>query len=469
MLVSRMILLFALIFGAQAFADVHGILKVVKGDVQIKSGKTGETSKARLGQEVYPKDTIITGPDSRAKVVMIDNNELNISPDTHLEIQSYEYNPAENKKDVLLNVIYGKVRSKVEQKYDGDSAKFQVKTPSAVAGVRGTDFITGYSPATKSTSVVTFRGAVEFGTPGANGKISNAVSVTAGKQASSTAGAPPSPPVQVPKAQLNQMEQETKAEAPSSGKQDARTPSNNSGGGKQQNSGDNGNGASNGPKGGDNGGGANNAAGGGAAQGGSTANNGNSNGGDNGGRAPAAAGNGPAGAGGGPNGGGANGPNGGSGGMAGAGGPPASGGGAGPTGMAGGPPAGAAGGGGPGPGGMAGGPPAGGMGPGPGGMAGGPPAGGAVGGFGPPGGPGGPGGGFAPPSAAGSMVQTGDFAGSTGGNVISNLPQPPAAALPNVAPPPLAAAPPPKPAVDPTVFQGIIKSNTTLTININTH
>jgi hypothetical protein len=208
-------------FSLHAIAEVHGVLRVVKGDVQIKSAKTGQTTKARLGQEIYPKDSIITGKDARAKIVMVDNNEINVAPESQIEIKNYEYDPAQNKKDVLLNVLYGKVRSKVEQKYDGKTSKFEIKTPSAVAGVRGTDFLTGYDPATKATRVVTFRGAVELGLPGPNGSITNSVSVTPGKTAQTTAGVPPPPPAPVPKEQLSKMDQESRAETPSAPSQDS--------------------------------------------------------------------------------------------------------------------------------------------------------------------------------------------------------------------------------------------------------
>ncbi len=185
LLVPAVFCLFGSIANAQ---DVHGVLRVVKGDVQVKSAKTGQTVKARLGEQVYPQDVIITGKEARAKIVMVDNNEINISPESQIEIQHYEYDPNAGKKDVLLNVLYGKVRSKVEQKYDGKTTKFQVKTPSAVAGVRGTDFMTNYDKASNSSQVVTFKGAVEFGLPGPGGSIAKGVSLTPGKMASSAGG-----------------------------------------------------------------------------------------------------------------------------------------------------------------------------------------------------------------------------------------------------------------------------------------
>ncbi len=212
-----------------AFADnVHGILRVVKGDVQIKSAKTGTASRARIGEKVFPKDIISTGKDARAKIVMVDNNEINVSPNSQIEIQHYEYDPAAGKKEVLLNVLYGKVRSKVEQKYDGKTSKFQIKTPSAVAGVRGTDFITSYTPSTNSSSIVTFEGRVEFGIPGPNGTIANAVFVAPGQQASNNGTAAPSTPAPVPRDELVKMDNDTKSEPPKMNavepKQDQRTP-----------------------------------------------------------------------------------------------------------------------------------------------------------------------------------------------------------------------------------------------------
>lgn len=178
-------------------AQVHGVLTVVKGKVMVKSGKTGSDKRAKAGMKVYPKDTITTAADSRAKIVMIDKNEINVSPESHVVIENYEFDPEKGKKNVLIDVLYGKVRSKVEQKYDGEGNKFQVKTPSAVAGVRGTDFFTSFNKTTKSSKVVTFRGEVAFGLPGPNGTILNPVSVRVGQFTVSMGSAPPAQPAQL--------------------------------------------------------------------------------------------------------------------------------------------------------------------------------------------------------------------------------------------------------------------------------
>lgn len=232
----KWLLCFAFAFGplTAVAQNVNGVLRVVKGNVQIKSAKTGQTTRARIGAKVFPKDIIITAKDSRAKIVMVDNNEINVSPDSQIEIQNYEYDPAAGKKDVLLNVIYGKVRSKVEQKYDGKTSKFQIKTPSAVAGVRGTDFLTSFNQSNGQSQVVTFEGAVQFGAPGPGGAIVDPVMVTPGTMASIALGQTATPPVPMPKEQLAKMDAETKADTASgSTDSNSRNPANGNDNGKK--------------------------------------------------------------------------------------------------------------------------------------------------------------------------------------------------------------------------------------------
>lgn len=194
----------------------QGVLMVVKGDVQVE--RAGTAQKAKVGMKVQEGDTLIAGADSRAKVVMVDKNVLNISPDSKIKIEKYVFNEAKDEKKVSLDVLYGKVRSSVKQKYDGEKNTFNVKTPSAVAGVRGTDFVTQFSPVTNSTKIVTFEGQVMAGSGfDPSGKISNPVAVNPGQFTVASGGAPPAPPVEVPKSELANMSKETNAETASSG------------------------------------------------------------------------------------------------------------------------------------------------------------------------------------------------------------------------------------------------------------
>lgn len=198
----------------KSFAQAHGVLMVVKGDVQILQ-KDKPAIKAKVGLKVQQGDTISTGKDARAKLVMIDKNIINISPDSKFLLEKYEYNPDQNKKGALLNVIYGKVRTTVNQKYDGEINKFQVKTKSSVAGVRGTDFLVSYNQVTNTSKVVTFEGLVEVGKGlDAAGRISNPVSVSPGNFTVAAIGAQPTTPIAMPETEMADLQQQTVAEAP---------------------------------------------------------------------------------------------------------------------------------------------------------------------------------------------------------------------------------------------------------------
>ena len=205
---------------AQASCGTFGI---VKGDVKVESGSTHQQSPASTGGKICTGDTVISGKDSGAKILInadapSGKNELNISPDTHLVLENYEFNPADNKKKVLLNILSGKVRATTTPNYyndkskDGQANTFEVRTKSAVAGVRGTDFMTSFSPATGKSELVTFSGRVLFGQPGPNGTILNAVAVVTGQQSAVSLGKNPLAPKAIPATEMKRMDRESKPE-----------------------------------------------------------------------------------------------------------------------------------------------------------------------------------------------------------------------------------------------------------------
>lgn len=215
----------AVMLALPSFADAScGEVAIAKGDIKIESSKDKKVSAAAAGAKVCQGDTIISGPQSRAKIKMEDGNELNISPDSRIMLETYEYKPSDNKKKVMLNVLYGKVRAatKEENMYNdkdksGQANTFQVKTKSAVAGVRGTDFLTSFDRSTSKAEVLTFKGTVEVGQPGPNGAIMNPVRVGAGQKTEAFPGAPPAPPKAVPPKEMEKAGAESKAETAGNG------------------------------------------------------------------------------------------------------------------------------------------------------------------------------------------------------------------------------------------------------------
>lgn len=205
--------------GADNANAACGEVAISKGDVKIENVKTKASTAAAKGTKVCQGDAIVAGPQSRAKIVMADGNELNVSPESRIVLEQYEYKPSDNKKKVMLNVLYGKVRAatKEENMYgdkaaDGQANAFQVKTKSAVAGVRGTDFLTSFNRNTNKAEIVTFKGRVDVGTLGANGVILNPVSVGPNQKTEALPGSPPAPPKPVPQRDMEKMNADSMAE-----------------------------------------------------------------------------------------------------------------------------------------------------------------------------------------------------------------------------------------------------------------
>lgn len=150
-----------LLFIAQsvlAAGVVAGKVTIVKGQVFIVRGS--EKIQVKVDTAVLESDVIESQPGGTARITMIDSNLVDVYPKSKVVIAKYVYKPNQDKKDVELKVDFGKIKSTVNQKYDGANNKFQVKTPSAVAGVRGTVFTAEYDAAKKISKVVTIEGLV---------------------------------------------------------------------------------------------------------------------------------------------------------------------------------------------------------------------------------------------------------------------------------------------------------------------
>lgn len=215
LIITLFALTISMTFVSVGYADeMYGVFMVVKGDVKIKSVKTGKEEPAKIGSKVFPGDQVITAADSRGKIVMSDRNVLAISPDSNMQIAKYENDASKGSKNVELNLSSGKVRANVEQKYDGEKNKFMIKSPTAVAGVRGTKFMMGFDPSTQVSSVVTFSGQVQFGNPAPGGGIANPVMVNPGQMTSAAPGQSAEQPKVVPKEDMKKMDAESQGEAP---------------------------------------------------------------------------------------------------------------------------------------------------------------------------------------------------------------------------------------------------------------
>ena len=127
-------ILFVLLFACRIFA-AEGVVTFVKGKVEVKRGNTWVALK--VGDKVAQSEVINTGFQSEAKVKLM-NNVLYLGPVTRVTLSTLSESNDRDKVNVYLST--GTIRSKVNRT-DTKRVSYTVRTPIAVASVRGTDVI----------------------------------------------------------------------------------------------------------------------------------------------------------------------------------------------------------------------------------------------------------------------------------------------------------------------------------------
>jgi hypothetical protein len=114
-------------------------IKTVAGQAEIV--RSGARIVARVGDSLYEKDTIETGPDGSIGITFIDNTVMSSGPDSQIVLEDYKFNSSNFKGSMLADMNRGTVSM-----ISGDIARsspgaMRVKTPTAILGVRGTRFV----------------------------------------------------------------------------------------------------------------------------------------------------------------------------------------------------------------------------------------------------------------------------------------------------------------------------------------
>lgn len=103
-----------------------------------------QLDKLEKGQIVFRNDAIITGSRGRVKIIMRDGSKVYVGAKSRISLRQYTM-----KKDKLfsatIHMLWGKARFFVN-KLTTKNASFRVNTPTAVLGVRGTQFIVSVPP-----------------------------------------------------------------------------------------------------------------------------------------------------------------------------------------------------------------------------------------------------------------------------------------------------------------------------------
>jgi len=148
------------LFEQKQFLKQQGIVK--SADIGITTGVEGEILQTHKGQNtstdvklaspVFMNDHIKTKPESKATFTFDDKSSLTLGENASVNIKKHIYDPEKDLRQTVVNVALGTVRFVVTKGKSKGSA-FKVVTPTAVAGVRGTEFVVTVQPNGKTTFI----------------------------------------------------------------------------------------------------------------------------------------------------------------------------------------------------------------------------------------------------------------------------------------------------------------------------
>ncbi len=137
--VLSLMVMAAVVMPASLGAQEAGHVKVSRGTVQIE--RAGQKVPASVGAPVQAADVVTTGVDGSVGITFLDNSLLSAGPNSVLAIDRFSFDSTTHQgafesslKKGTLAVVSGKLA-----KQSPDAMK--VKTPAAVLGVRGTEFL----------------------------------------------------------------------------------------------------------------------------------------------------------------------------------------------------------------------------------------------------------------------------------------------------------------------------------------
>jgi hypothetical protein len=119
-------------------------------------GEYFQVSDAKIGDKVDKGNIVRTAPGAKARVVYPNGDQINVGPATAYRV-SWDEDSTKGKTQVSL--AYGKLRGVIEK--GGPRSRLQIRTKSAVMGVRGTDFFIAQGGEDQATEVSILRGEVE--------------------------------------------------------------------------------------------------------------------------------------------------------------------------------------------------------------------------------------------------------------------------------------------------------------------
>jgi hypothetical protein len=101
----------------------------------------GATVVAKAEDKIYMGDTIKTPKDSKISITFKDGSIMNLGEDSEIVINRFVFSRAKQTRTSSLKMISGKLRVMVSELKAYRESRYELETPTAIIGIRGSDFI----------------------------------------------------------------------------------------------------------------------------------------------------------------------------------------------------------------------------------------------------------------------------------------------------------------------------------------
>jgi hypothetical protein len=180
-------------FPKVASADDVGTFTKVIGQVDLKKSQGDQVLSVKTNTGAEEKDEINTKNLSRAELRFIDDSLLTVAPKSRITIEAYMFDREKGLRRAASKVTDGLVHGVVTQLFKAKESEYVIKTPTAILGIRGTDFYLIVTP--KFTDVLVKKGMVYA--RNSSSKIAGEVLVRSRQASRIAADQVPAPPTAV--------------------------------------------------------------------------------------------------------------------------------------------------------------------------------------------------------------------------------------------------------------------------------
>jgi len=139
------------------------VITFLEGEVQVKKAGQAQLSPARPNMILHEQEQIKVLAKSRAELILDNQSVLRLSENTLLTIHNLDEETATQKETARMELYLGKLWTRTA-KLLNPSSRYEIKTPTAIAGVQGTIYQVQVA-GDRTTNIQVFHGMVNVYNP----------------------------------------------------------------------------------------------------------------------------------------------------------------------------------------------------------------------------------------------------------------------------------------------------------------